>query len=206
VSDIPRPRTPDERVFVSGYRFDGIRIFLVKYALPAAGFFCLVAFPYFAYRFHTVFGEEMPDPIESRLALLVSALGFLGLSTAACFFFLARSLRVRFLETAVVLNDQGVIYRKAGKELEVPWEEVEDLKTRAAGRLQSATLITRRGKIPFDASFFNASGARPKISLGWGVEKMVFPNGWVQPMLVDQNELVGILRKKIEWLKKKRVV
>lgn len=203
MSNIPRPRSSDERVFVSAYRHDGIRTFLIKVLMPLAGVFCLLAFPYFAYRFSAVF-QEIPEAFSGQIRLLIGMMVFLGISTAGCFFYLSKSLRTRLFETIILFNDRGLVFRSGKKEFDAPWEEIREIKARAVGRFQNATVVSGRGKFSFDASYCNAHGPQPKIAFGWKAEKMIFPNSDVKPILIEENDLVGMIRRKLAALEKKR--
>jgi hypothetical protein len=96
LADIPKPKSADERVFVSAYRFDSVRGWLVKYLIPGMGVFTLVAFPWWCLKFYQILDADMPEEARTRLRLLLGTILFMGCTAAILFFWVARNLKRRF--------------------------------------------------------------------------------------------------------------
>lgn len=202
MADIPKPKSPDERVFVSAYRFDSMRAAIVKYLIPGMGVFCLVAFPWWCLKFYQMFDAGAPEEIRTRLRFILGTILLMGVTSALMFFWLSASLRKKFFDTFVIYDKEGIRFRSGAKETGFKWSEIREIETREAGRLQTATLIGPTSRFTFDASLFNSSGSRPSVKMGLTGEKLVYTNGDVVPMKIRDNELFGVIEKKLAAVKK----
>src|SRR3990170_3163573 len=100
-------------MFVSAYRFDTPRKWMVKYLIPGMGVFCLVAFPWWCLTFYQTFDAHAPEEARARLRLLVGTILLMGVTTALLFFWVARSLRKRFFDTVVVYDKEGIRFQNS---------------------------------------------------------------------------------------------
>lgn len=202
MADIPKPKSSDERVFVSAYRFDSMRAAVVKYVIPGMGVFCLVAFPWWCLKFYELFDSGAPEEVRTRLRFILGSILLMGVTSALMFFWLSASLRKKFFDTFVFYDKEGLRFRSGSKDTEIKWNEIREVKTREAGRLQTATVIGPKSRFTFDASLFNSSGPRPTVKMGLTGEKFLYSNGDVVPMKIRENELYGVIEKKLAAIKK----
>lgn len=194
----PKPRSEDERVFVSGYRFDSIRGFLVRVLIPVMGTIPLIGIPYFSWRLYHSMVEQMPPEAQGQLKAFLATLVLLGLFIAFSFFFLAAYLRRKIFDTYIVINKKEVILKTGPREITLPWSEVKDLKVRNLGRIQTATLVSDKGKITFDASMIDNSGPKPIVRMTLKGEQFRFPNLNTQEIKILENDLFGVVNRKWE--------
>ncbi|MCA9450780.1 MAG: hypothetical protein KC931_26900 [Candidatus Omnitrophica bacterium] len=199
---IPKPRSEDERVFVSAYRYDTIRGFLIRVLIPMIGLVPLVAIPYFSWGFYQSMVEEVPSDAHRQLLAFLATLNLMGLFIAFSFFFLAAYLKRKVFDTYIICNNQEVIWRTGPKEIRKPWSEVQELKIRNLGRIQTATLVYTKGKITFDATMIDNSGPKPSIRLTLSGEQFRFPNLNTQEVKILENDLYGVVKKKFDKVKK----
>lgn len=197
--EVPRPTNPGERVFVSCYRFDGFRSFLVNVLLPTLGLVALFSFPLLSFfLFRSFESQGISGELKNRLYLLTGVLAAVGPMTALGFFLLWFALKRKIYETVIFCSDEGLRLQSGSREIQCRWEDIQDLRTRDFGRYQTATVVVPGGKISIDATMVDGHGPRPAVRMTIKGEQMVFPNGDIQPLRIQENELYGIIRKRYE--------
>lgn len=200
MNPIPRPRTEDERVFVSGYRYDSIRSFLIHYLIPLCGLIALVGIPWFSWGLFRSIEGDMPTQAQRQLVVFIGMMASLGVLMGLSFFFLAAYLKRRIFDTYIVLNDREIIYRTGPKEIHKPLSEWKDFKIRHVGRIQTATLVFEKGRITFDASMVDHNGPRPVIRRSLKGEYFRWVNLTTQPIKILENDLYGVLKRRFDRL------
>ncbi|MCA9428259.1 MAG: hypothetical protein KC994_24480 [Candidatus Omnitrophica bacterium] len=198
----PKPRTDDERVFVSGYRYDSIRSFLVRVVIPTLGFVPLIGIPLFSWRFYQSMEGQVSDDAHRQLVMFLLTLNLVGLFMAFSFFFLAAYLRRKIFDTYVIYKNQEIILKTGPKEVKKLWADLKDLKIRDMGRVQTATLVFDKGKITFDASMIDNAGPKPVVRMTMKGEQFRFPNLNVQDIKILENDLYGVVKRRFDKMKK----
>jgi len=204
MNTIPKPRTEDERVFVSGYRYDSIRSFLVRVLIPIVGLVPLIGIPYFSWELYQSLVDEVPADSHRLLLSFLATLILLGLLLAFSFFFLAAYLKRKIFDTYIVVNKQGIVFRTGPKEIQKNWSDMIDLKVRNLGRVQTATLVFEKGKITFDASMIDNAGPKPTVRMTLKGEEFRFPNLNTQPIKILENDLYGVVKKRFDKVKARK--
>jgi hypothetical protein len=205
MNPIPKPRTEDERVFVSGYRFDSLRSFLVRVLIPVVGLVPLIAIPYFAWGLYQSMQQQMPAEAQGQLTAFLATLVLVGWFIAFSFFFLSAYLKRKIFDTYIVVNNKETILTTGPRETTIAWSDVKDLKVRNLGRIQTATLVSDKKKITFDASMIDNSGPKPTVRMTLRGEYFHFPNLNTQEIKILENDLYGVVRKKFEKSKASRI-
>ena len=201
MNPIPKPRTEDERVFVSGYRYDSIRSFLIRVFIPLVGLIPLIGIPYFSWGLYESMVTQVPQDSQRLLVSFLATLVLLGLFIAFSFFFLAAYLKRKVFDTYVVINKQGITLRTGPKEIQKEWSDLKDLKVRNLGRIQTATLVFGKGTVTFDASMIDHAGPKPVVRMTLKGEEFRFPNLNTQPIKILENDLYGVVKKRFDKVK-----
>ena len=202
MNPIPKPRTDDERVFLSGYRFDSIRGFLIRVLIPTLGLIPLIAFPYFSWGFYQSMAGEVTKEDHRLLFMFLATLNLVGLFMSLSFFFLAAYLRRKIFDTYVIVNNKEIVFKTGPKEVTKLWADLKDVKVRNMGRVQTATLVFDKGKITFDASMIDNAGPKPVVRMTLKGEQFRFPNLNVQEIKILENDLYGVVKRRFEKMKK----
>jgi len=197
--EIPQPRSDDEQVFVSCYRFDPLRRISVLILMPVVATLALVAFPclsWLLYDSMLSYKSDLSSDVQITLDLVCIALGVLGgligLGLAFNYFILRR----RIFNTVLLCNDQEVLCKTGSSQIQCLWDDVQSLKTQGFGRLQSAVLRSSAGMISIDASLIDVHAPRPKVRYTLTGEKLIYPEGRRQSIRIQDNELFSLISTK----------
>ena len=184
------------RVFVSCYRYDPLRRFLIRFLIPLVGIVALVGFLTLDVLFYLVVGDQIPPELRGQVLFVLAAIGFMGGAISLAFIALAWNLNRRYFGTTICCDEKGLRYQSGRREINADWDSVKMGRVIDLGRIQSATVKTPQGSFQFDPTYVDAIGPPPKIRLSFGGEILVYPDGTRVAFKIRENELFALVAER----------
>ncbi len=185
-----------EQVFVSCHRYDPFRRFIVRFLIPCVGILVMVVILTLIVIFNVTMKSQIPPEFWGALMGVVAGAGLMGVSLALGLLALGWYLRRKFYGTSLQCDDQGLLYRSGGNEINASWDSVKIGRVLELGRMQSAVLETPQGKIRIDPSYVDEAGPHPKVRVSFGKEFLVYPDGTRIPSKIRENELFRLIEER----------
>lgn len=196
---IPKPGTPDERIFTTAYRFSPIRRAMTRVFVPL-GFSVMITFPLLTYmiRRGMIQGREIEPEILTQLNYVLGALGLVGVSMGVALLITGVRIRRIILDSYVRFNQSALVSCIGGKMNPIKWESVEKVRTFSLGRIQTCSVKGGGTTCRFDASYVDAYQPVPRIKLTLAGEKLIFPDERGEKRLaIRENELYRLVREMV---------